>query len=176
MRYLVCTTLDDREVCTCVPRIDCNGTRSNQLSGGMGLGLEENSREAYAFIANNYAEGDEIFLFGFSRGAYTARSVAGLIGKLGILTKEGMPHFKPIYALYEKATTPEAWDFSLNDYILKNKLEGSGWRAPPEMVEIKVVGCWETVGALGVPENKLSELLHLNDKWKFLDTALPLSK
>jgi Uncharacterized alpha/beta hydrolase domain (DUF2235) len=42
-------------------------------------------------------------------------------------------------------------------------------------VEIKVVGCWETVGALGVPENKFAEVLHLNDKWKFLDTQLPLS-
>jgi hypothetical protein len=102
------------------------------LSGGMGLGLEENSREAYAFIANNYKEGDEIFLFGFSRGAYTARSVAGLIGALGVLTKNGMPHFKPIYDLYEKAKTPADWASSLADYISKNKLDGTGWRAPPE--------------------------------------------
>jgi uncharacterized protein (DUF2235 family) len=141
----------------------------------MGLGLKENSREAYAFIANNYSHGDEICLFGFSRGAYTARSVAGLIGALGVLTKDGMPHFNPIYQLYEKATTPAAWDISLTDYISKNKLDGTGWRASPDDVEIKVVGCFDTVGALGVPENMLSELLHMNSKWKFLNTELPLS-
>ena len=102
------------------------------LSGGMGLGLEENSREAYAFIANNYGKGDEIFLFGFSRGAYTARSVAGLIGALGILTKTGMPHYKPIYALYEKAKTPVEWASYLAEYITANKLDGIRWRVAPE--------------------------------------------
>jgi len=142
----------------------------------MGLGLAENSREAYAFIANNYTPGDQIFLFGFSRGAYTVRSVAGLIGALGVITKEGMQYFKPIYQLYEKATTNAEWEKSLEDYIVKNKLHGTGWRVRPDQVEIKVVGCWETVGSLGVPENKLSELLHLNDKWKFLDTQLPLRR
>lgn len=142
----------------------------------MGLGLAENSREAYCFIANNYTPGDEIFLFGFSRGAFTARSVAGLIGALGVLTKEGLHHFKPIYELYEKATTPKGWEDSLKAYILKNEPSATGWKIAPEDVEIKVVGCWETVGALGVPESKLAEFLRLNDKWKFLDTQLPLRK
>lgn len=141
----------------------------------MGIGLAENSREAYSFIANNYTRGDEIFLFGFSRGAYTARSVAGLIGALGVLTKSGLHHFKPIYELYENSADPKAWELSLATYISKNEPSSTDWRVPPEEVEIKVVGCWETVGALGVPESKFAELLHLNDKWKFLDTQLPLS-
>lgn len=141
----------------------------------MGLGLTENLREAYAFIANNYAEGDEIFLFGFSRGAYTARSVAGFIGVLGVLNKAGMHHFKPIYLLYQHADTSQAWESALQDYISNNQLNEPGWRTPPEGVEIKVVGCWETVGTLGVPENKLSKSLHLNHKWRFLNTQLPLS-
>jgi uncharacterized protein (DUF2235 family) len=144
-------------------------------TGSTGFGLKENSREAYTFIANNYTKGDEIFLFGFSRGAYTSRSVAALIGALGVLTKTGLHHFKPIYELYENAKTHQAWDKSLKAYILKNEPNGNGWRIAPEDVEIKVVGCWETVGALGVPENKIAEIFHLNDKWKFLDTQLPLS-
>ena len=53
----------------------------------MGLGLEENAEDAYSFIAHNYLEGDEIFLIGFSRGAYTARFVAGLLGKIGLLSR-----------------------------------------------------------------------------------------
>jgi len=60
------------------------------LPGATGQGLSENVREAYAFISNNYEPGDEIFLLGFSRGAYTARSIAGLIGAVGLLTKRGL--------------------------------------------------------------------------------------
>lgn len=47
-------------------------------------------REAYSFLAANYCSGDEIILIGFSRGAFTARSVAGLIKDIGLLTREGM--------------------------------------------------------------------------------------
>src|SRR5689334_4426224 len=50
-----------------------------------GYGLDENVLSAYRFIINNFDEGDEIFLFGFSRGAYTVRVLAGLIHKIGLL-------------------------------------------------------------------------------------------
>jgi uncharacterized protein (DUF2235 family) len=126
------------------------------LSGGMGLGLEENSREAYAFIADNYSKGDETFLFGFSRGAYTARSIAGLIGALGVLTKGGMPHFKPIYNFYEKAETTAAWASSLADYISSNKLDGTEWRAPPESK------CFLKVTSAYLDMLKLVRIYHLS--------------
>jgi Uncharacterized alpha/beta hydrolase domain (DUF2235) len=51
-----------------------------------GAGLKQNVREAYGFICHNWHEGDEIYLFGFSRGAYTARAIAGLISLFGLLT------------------------------------------------------------------------------------------
>jgi uncharacterized protein (DUF2235 family) len=57
------------------------------LGGALGLGLSRNVRDAYAFLANNYCDGDEVFLFGFSRGAYTARSIAGLVGWAGLIHK-----------------------------------------------------------------------------------------
>jgi uncharacterized protein (DUF2235 family) len=60
------------------------------LGGTLGKGLDENIRLAYEWLVENYDGGDEIFIFGFSRGAYTARSLAGLIAKLGIL-KHGSP-------------------------------------------------------------------------------------
>ena len=63
------------------------------LGGGLGLGLSQNVRDAYAFLVNNYAPGDEIFLFGFSRGAFTARSIAGLIGAIGLLHPTEMGRF-----------------------------------------------------------------------------------
>jgi hypothetical protein len=55
------------------------------MGGAVGLGLSRNVRDAYAFVAANYCDGDEIFLFGFSRGAYTVRSVAGIIGWTGLI-------------------------------------------------------------------------------------------
>src|SRR5919202_4486031 len=54
------------------------------LGGVFGVGLRENVKRGLAFLALNYEEGDEIYLFGFSRGAYTARALAGVIGAAGI--------------------------------------------------------------------------------------------
>ena len=48
------------------------------IGGGTGIGLSENVRSVYAWLLDNYRHGDEIFLFGFSRGAYTARAVPGI--------------------------------------------------------------------------------------------------
>jgi uncharacterized protein (DUF2235 family) len=82
------------------------------LGGATGEGLSENIREAYAFLAHNYQEaneeneGDEIFLIGFSRGAFTARSIAGLITSIGVLTKLGMGQFYGIFKDYEKSGDP----------------------------------------------------------------------
>ena len=62
-----------------------------------GAGISEDIREAYGFIANNYEPNDEIFLLGFSRGAFTARTIAALISDVGLLTKHGMVEFYPIF-------------------------------------------------------------------------------
>lgn len=58
--------------------------------GSIGVGLSEKVRSAYAFLANNYVPGDRILIFGFSRGAYTARAIAGLVTKMGLLNKRGI--------------------------------------------------------------------------------------
>lgn len=76
------------------------------VGGGTGLGLSEHIREAYDFIVNNYVAGDEIFLLGFSRGAFTARSISGLIGTIGILTKAGLPDFYEIFKDFENSRNP----------------------------------------------------------------------
>ena len=60
-----------------------------------------NIRAAYAFICNNFDYGDEIYITGFSRGTYTARSVAGLIGKCGFLTKQGLEKFYEAFEYYQ---------------------------------------------------------------------------
>jgi uncharacterized protein (DUF2235 family) len=89
--------------------VGTGGTWDKIAGGATGEGLSEHIREAYGFLANNYQapdaenEGDEIFLIGFSRGAFTARSVGGLIGRIGILTKTGMGNFYNIFKDYEKS-------------------------------------------------------------------------
>lgn len=70
-------------------------------SGAVGSGLKQNVLAAYGFLANNYDYGDEIYITGFSRGAFTARCVAGLVGKIGILTKYGMEDFYDIFEDFE---------------------------------------------------------------------------
>ena len=73
------------------------------VGGGTGDGIDEHMREAYSFLANNYTTGDKIFLLGFSRGAFTARSVGGLIGGIGLLEKTGLPFFYLIFKDWENA-------------------------------------------------------------------------
>jgi hypothetical protein len=83
------------------------GLTNQIIGGGTGLGLAEHIREAYAFLANNYGSGDLIYLIGFSRGAFTARSLGGLIGQLGLLNKIGLEHFYEIFADWEHAGDPD---------------------------------------------------------------------
>ena len=62
----------------------------NRLVGGIsGKGIQQNIRDCYRSLIYNYEDGDEIYLFGFSRSAYTVRSLAGLICNCGMLTKAG---------------------------------------------------------------------------------------
>lgn len=56
--------------------------------GAFGVSLKDKVREAYNFVSDNYTEGDQIYLFGFSRGAYVARTVASLINYIGILSRD----------------------------------------------------------------------------------------
>ncbi len=81
------------------------GIANRVLGGAIGLGLSDNIREAYDFVVNNYADGDELYLLGFSRGAFTARSVAAMIGTLGLLTKDAMTDFTIIFKDYQNS-----WD------------------------------------------------------------------
>ena len=76
------------------------------LGGALATGLSENIREAYNFIATNYSFGDEIYLIGFSRGAFTARSIAALIGGMGLLTKDGLPFLAEVFEDFEQRQNP----------------------------------------------------------------------
>ena len=127
------------------------------LGGGVGLGLSRNVRDAYGFIAANYCPEDEIFLFGFSRGAYTARSVAGLIGYAGLLQKGDMDDFALVWEGYRLKNQPGQPDVLVN-FPLRHK-----------DVPIKCIGVWDTVGELGIPGH-LDEIF--TQFYQFHDTTL----
>lgn len=67
------------------------------------MGLSDNIRAAYAFVVNNYMEHDLIYFLGYSRGAFTARSTAGMVAKFGILDKSAMRCFYEIFEDWEGA-------------------------------------------------------------------------
>ena len=148
------------------------GTLERVRAGAVGEGLMEHVREVYGFIAHNYAEGDEIYLFGFSRGAYTARSVSGLISLFGLLTKRGMDGIAYVLDAYRR-----------NELINKAIIDQLGGKYERGFVNvpIKVVGVFDTVGSLGIPDiyvggwkvPGVDEILSLVDKnYQFADTNL----
>ena len=120
----------------------------------MGSGISENIREAYAFICQNYCEGDEIFLLGFSRGAFTARSIGGLIDAIGLLSKKGLADFYPIFRDWENQNNDNYSDrlegkffknrpsFSDPNYVKRLESEGLSRLNIP----VKAIGVWDTVG------------------------------
>ncbi len=119
------------------------GTESkNVLTGGaFGWGLDKNILQAYVFLCLNYVEGDKIYLFGFSRGAYTVRSLAGLIYCSGLLRREKI------------RLTPRAFELYRDREIKPSSAEAVNFRkAYGDRVPIEVLGCWDTVGSLGVPD------------------------
>jgi hypothetical protein len=117
---------------------------------GTGLGIDDNILDAYTFIMNNYLPDDEIFIFGFSRGAFTARVIAGLIIKLGIFRTNHSWELKEAFKAYR--TSEAEWDkyIKLLHENVEKDLEAK--KLPrTQAVKIKVVGCWDTVGSVGLP-------------------------
>lgn len=121
------------------------GTRGplDKLTGGaFGKGIEENIRNLYRFIVYNYEPGDELYFFGFSRGAFTVRSLAGFMNLVGLVEKDDDYFVPDIYACYEKGNRPGSPEWS----HAFRKVQGA--RACPP---IRFIGVWDTVGALGAP-------------------------
>ena len=124
------------------------------------MGVDENILAAYNFLVNNYTKGDEIYLFGFSRGSFTCRSLAGMISEFGILKqKMSGKWFAGIWERYQGIKKDSEWE--------KRERSQVAWD-----VNIKVMGCWDTVGSLGIPDNWFTKLTGWNKKYAFHNTEL----
>ncbi|CAD0094954.1 unnamed protein product, partial [Aureobasidium mustum] len=91
------------------------------VGGGTDLRLYKNIEEAYRFLANNYTSGDSIFLIGFSRGSFIARSVGELICQLGLLNKKGLPYFDEIFYDWQHAGHPSFKESKFWDHYRDEK-------------------------------------------------------
>ncbi|MEM9032139.1 MAG: DUF2235 domain-containing protein [Pseudomonadota bacterium] len=133
------------------------------LGGAMGLGLNLNLEEAYRSLVFAYEPGDEIYLFGFSRGAFTARSLAGFIRSAGIPDRSQVSRIPEALARYRSLaydTHPDhedslAFRQSYAPRLFTSPVEAD-WRflnghPPGQPLKIAYLGVWDTVGALGVP-------------------------
>jgi len=132
------------------------------LGGGTGLGIDRNIQDAYKFIMWSYKSGDELYLFGFSRGAYTVRSLAGLIRNCGVMKPEFLHLVDEAYHLYRDRTSLTHPESDLMKAFKKSY-------GVEEETKIKFMGVWDTVGALGIP---LRWFNGLNKKYEFHDVKL----
>ncbi|OUR73299.1 hypothetical protein A9Q78_04025 [Methylophaga sp. 41_12_T18] len=137
------------------------GSYHDKFSGGsFGEGLEKNVMDAYRFLVHNYEAGDEIYLFGFSRGAYTIRSLCGLMNNCSLLKPAEGKRIEQAFALYKNKRHKPNSPYSHN------------WRADyavQQEVNITFVGVWDTVGAMGLP---FSVFGLIKDKHLFYDRKL----
>jgi uncharacterized protein (DUF2235 family) len=162
-------------------------TATERLTGGMfGRGLTEKILEAYHILVLNYEPGDEIYVFGFSRGAFTARSFVGLLRNAGIMSRRSLQHIRQAVRLYvgrSADSSPNSERARQFRYKHCPKLCVPGdkeWRAsahPNDQAEgvidlrIRYLGVWDTVGALGMPAH-LKLLAGFNAAHQFHDTTL----
>lgn len=115
----------------------------NFVGGITGWGISANILDCYRFLANNYQPGDEVYCFGFSRGAYTVRAFAGLVAGFGLLAKPDLDELPKVYAL---SRIPPA---DRPQHKLYPEVQALNARSIKP--RIKLMGVWDTVGALGVP-------------------------
>jgi uncharacterized protein (DUF2235 family) len=137
------------------------------VGGITGKGISSNILQAYQFISNNFERGDHIYLFGFSRGAYTARSLSGFIRYFGILRKQFQDELPRIYGRYQRTLRSDLREVA-NGY--REKIDIDLQDREREVIPIHFLGVWDTVGALGVPSH-FAQLL-LKERIGFHDTDL----
>lgn len=133
------------------PGVGTEGGMLRRLLGGaVGAGLSQDILDAYQWLATTYQPGDTIALFGFSRGAYTARSLAGLITASGLIDIDELDastagqHVRRAYTHYRAREDNRRWRAGL-----RFRFDPDNAPAMP----VAFIGVWDTVGSLGIPNH-----------------------
>lgn len=159
--------LDGRQVVRYVDGVGTGAGAFDKLVGGIfGFGLSARVLAAYRHVVENYEDGDRIFLIGFSRGAYTARSTAGMIRNVGVL-KPGFRddrHYRTAMSIYRNRTSDSSKPDGRKATVFREQHSFSP--------RIEFLGVWDTVGRLGIPLGGLRILHFISRRWLFHDTTL----
>jgi len=148
------------------------------IGGAFGRGFSANVKKLYRELVNVYEPGDKLYLFGFSRGAYTVRALAGLIQYCGVLDINAARYkerdiltaqidtcwedfrkvaFKHSAAADRRGLTISAKEEAARKAATIIRRREYGAAKPDEKVDISFIGVWDTVGAIGVPFDEMKE-------------------
>ncbi len=141
--------------------VGTHGPLDQWTGGAFGHGMEDNIRDLYRVIVYNYEPGDELYFFGFSRGAFTVRSLAGFMDLVGLIEKDDDYYLPEIYGCYERNKRPGSAEWRNAFHNVR------GTRPCPA---IRFIGVWDTVGALGAP-GFLGQVFN-RAKYKYHDVGL----
>lgn len=126
------------------------GTGVHRITGNIaGVGISRNIRQCYRFLFDEFEAGDRIFLFGFSRGAATVRSLSNFIHHFGILPKSRPELIDRAYRIYRFSSPGK----------LRERAQSFIARHHTMWTRVHFLGCFDTVAALGLPNKSLSALL-----------------
>ncbi|MFQ5714657.1 MAG: DUF2235 domain-containing protein [Candidatus Scalinduaceae bacterium] len=149
------------------------------LGGAFGWGLSRNVRQLYAHLVRTYNVGDPIYLFGFSRGAFTVRTLAGVINTCGILNrtnfKKDSDIVKEVKRLYRDYRSKYKRIFSrkLTKYEIKERAAAFRKKYGGVDATIKFIGVWDTVDAVGAPIDEIAKFINkFIYPFKFVDSRL----
>lgn len=146
------------------------GTRFGEKyrGGAAGHGIDDEIIDAYSWLVRHFESGDEIYIFGFSRGAYAARSFSGLIAKCGVLRPGAPLSIEQLYKRYRRRTD-KTINQLLADPQAASSIEERWVMQYCISINIKFVGIWDTVGSLGAPWLNSQDRI---ERFRFLDTHL----
>ena len=160
------------------------GSQDNKIlkliGGAFGLGLSRNIRQLYAYLVQNYTPGDRIYLFGFSRGAYTVRILAGMITTCGVLDKAKFDDPQELHQALRNVFRCNRQRYGSLFDRLSNRLHGVGAAMQDftdqdmihRPVPVHFLGAWDTVDAVGLPIYELAYVWDLVFRHRFPDRRL----
>ena len=133
------------------------GKKATRVAGlVVGFGVKDNIEEAYTWLSTNYQRGDRIFVFGFSRGAYTARALTGMLRTVGLL-RPGVDNLTPyalkLYAQHgpENPTPEQETEFFRPRRLFNERFGNPDFPNPfnPHVHQVRFLGVWDTVKTIG---------------------------
>ena len=160
-----CDAAGNPQLVNYIPGVGVKRGITHLLGGAFGYGLSDHVLDGYRWLCKTWQPGDLLYLFGFSRGAYTARSLGGMIRKCGLLRCD-------TGGSVARADAAAAYDFYRDIHSRPDDPAAVAFRASHSIeIDIHFIGVWDTVGSLGIPDTA-SWFPYARKRYRFHDTEL----